>query len=69
MTVYGATNAVADHDGGVIHACLNSQGNLRIVGSRSSCHPSETAQMWGQTGPAGPGGPARRVLREPRSKG
>jgi hypothetical protein len=56
----GVTYAVADiGDGGVIHGCFKSQnGQLRLIDpATDSCHPSETAISWSQTGPQGPPGP------------
>ena len=55
----GVTYAVADiGDGGVINGCYKSQnGQLRLIDpATDSCHPSETAISWGQTGPQGPKG-------------
>jgi hypothetical protein len=55
----GVTYAVADiGGGGVINGCYKSQnGQLRLVDpAADSCHPSETAISWGQTGPQGPKG-------------
>jgi hypothetical protein len=65
MAVFGATNAAADHDANAIHACTNSQGNVRIVSSASECRDSETAIEWSQAGAPGPQGPAG----EPGPKG
>jgi hypothetical protein len=56
----GVTYAVADiGDGGVINGCYKSQnGQLRLIDpATDSCHPSETAISWSQTGPQGPAGP------------
>jgi hypothetical protein len=56
----GVTYALADiGDGGVIHGCYKSQnGQLRLIDpATDSCHPSETAISWSQTGPQGPQGP------------
>jgi hypothetical protein len=55
----GVTYAVADiGGGGVINGCYKSQnGQLRVIDPASdSCHPSETAISWSQTGPQGPKG-------------
>ena len=55
----GVTYAVADiGDGGVINGCYKSQnGQLRLIDpATDSCHPSETAISWSQTGPQGPKG-------------
>jgi hypothetical protein len=44
--------------GGVINACYDKSGNLRVIDpSSSSCKNNETALDWNQTGPAGPPGP------------
>jgi hypothetical protein len=56
----GVTYAVADiGGGGVINGCYKSQnGQLRLIDpATDSCHPSETAISWNQTGPQGPQGP------------
>ena len=56
----GVTYAVADiGGGGVINGCYKSQnGQLRLIDpATDSCHPSETAISWSQTGPQGPAGP------------
>jgi hypothetical protein len=56
----GVTYAVADiGGGGVINGCYKSQnGQLRLIDpAADSCHPSETAIAWSQTGPQGPAGP------------
>ena len=55
----GVTYAVADiGGGGVINGCYKSQnGQLRLIDpAADSCHPSETAISWSQTGPQGPKG-------------
>ena len=55
----GVTYAVAEiGGGGVINGCYKSQnGQLRLIDPASdSCHPSETAISWSQTGPQGPKG-------------
>jgi hypothetical protein len=55
----GVTYAVADiGGGGVINGCYKSQnGQLRLIDpATDSCHPSETAISWSQTGPQGPKG-------------
>jgi hypothetical protein len=57
-TVAVAT-AVADiPDSGVIHACLNQVGGVRVidVDQTPSCSAGETALNWAQNGPAGPAG-------------
>ena len=56
----GVTYAVADiGGGGVINGCYKTQnGQLRLIDpATDSCHPSETAISWSQTGPQGPAGP------------
>jgi Collagen triple helix repeat (20 copies) len=56
----GVTYALADiGSGGVINGCYKSQnGQLRLIDpATDSCHPSETAISWSQTGPQGPPGP------------
>ena len=54
----GVTYAVAEiGGGGVINGCYKSQnGQLRLIDPTDSCHPSETAISWSQTGPQGPKG-------------
>jgi hypothetical protein len=55
----GVTYAVAEiGGGGVINGCYKSQnGQLRVIDpATDSCHPSETAISWSQTGPQGPKG-------------
>jgi Collagen triple helix repeat (20 copies) len=55
----GVTYAVADvGSGGVINGCYKTQnGQLRLIDpATDSCHPSETAISWNQTGPQGPKG-------------
>src|SRR5215207_4217381 len=55
----GVTYAVAQiGGGGVINGCYKSQnGQLRVIDpATDSCHPSETAISWSQTGPQGPKG-------------
>ena len=55
----GVTYAVADiGGGGVINGCYKSQnGQLRLIDpATDSCHPSESAIAWSQTGPQGPAG-------------
>lgn len=55
----GVTYAVADiGGGGVINGCYKTQnGQLRLIDpATDSCHPSETAISWGQTGTPGPKG-------------
>jgi hypothetical protein len=55
----GVTYAVAEiGGGGVINGCYKSQnGQLRLIDpATDSCHPSETAISWSQTGPQGPKG-------------
>lgn len=44
----------------VIHACVNHDGNLRIVSATTSCRKNEQPLSWntmGATGPQGPPGP------------
>jgi hypothetical protein len=53
----GVTYAVADiGGGGVINGCYKSaNGQLRLIDpTTDSCHPSETAISFSQTGPQGP---------------
>src|SRR5688572_25782723 len=38
---------------GVIHACYDKKGMLRIVASESSCSQNETPISWNQEGPQG----------------
>ena len=60
----GVTYAVADiGGGGVINGCYKSQnGQLRLIDpATDSCHPSETAISWNQTGPGGPRRQGRRA--------
>jgi hypothetical protein len=69
----GVTYAVADiGGGGVISGCYKTQnGQLRLIDPPTdSCHPSETAISWSQTGPQGPkgdkGDPAPQGLTGPQ---
>jgi hypothetical protein len=42
----------------VLQACVNiGNGNLRLVGDATACHPNETFVQWNLTGPQGPAGP------------
>jgi hypothetical protein len=55
----GASYAVAEiGGGGVLNGCYKSEnGQLRLIDpATDSCHPSETAISWSQTGPQGPKG-------------
>jgi hypothetical protein len=40
-----------------IHACVTTNGNLRIVTPTTACKPNETALDWNITGSIGPQGP------------
>jgi len=65
-----ATSLVLAQADGVIYACINPAGSLRIVEDNSSCLPKETLLQWniqgekgdkgdqGVVGPMGPQGPA-----------
>ncbi len=47
VAAFGVSNALANHDGGTIHACAsNSNGSLRLVNSASECRSNETAVEW-----------------------
>ena len=47
------------HGGDVtkIHSCVNTSGNLRVVGANESCRIGETPLDWNIQGPQGPAGP------------
>src|SRR4051812_45720179 len=47
--------AVADARAGgkVVHACVSGSGQVRLVGAKSGCQPSEHAVQWSVKGPAG----------------
>lgn len=52
-----ASAAVPGPDG-VIHACLNREGEVRIVDpAREQCRRHERSVSWNQVGPQGPAGP------------
>lgn len=51
--VAGTGVAMAAVNTGVISACYNSSGTLRVA---TSCRSGETALSWNQTGPQGPAG-------------
>lgn len=42
--------------GGKIRACVNSEGQLKLVSSRQHCQRGRRAITWGVTGPEGPKG-------------
>ncbi len=54
----GASVYMTAHDGGatLIHACVSSNGTLRIVSPTATCRPAETALDWSVQGPVGPQG-------------
>ncbi len=58
VAVGGAAYASIPDAGGVIHGCYSaSSGTLQLsTSSTSTCHPSQTAISWNQTGPQGPQG-------------
>lgn len=43
---------------GVIHACVNDDGELRILGPGAACRRGESPLDWNIQGPPGPQGPA-----------
>src|SRR5262249_36430659 len=43
---------------GVIHACVNHEGELRYAGPSGQCRKEETALAWNVQGLVGPAGPA-----------
>jgi hypothetical protein len=55
LTVGGLAYASIPDPGGVIHACLNAKGKLRLIdtGAGQTCHAGEKAISWNQTGPQG----------------
>jgi hypothetical protein len=54
----GIAYAAIPDAGGTIHACLNNQGQVRIIDTaQQQCKANETAISWSQTGPQGPQGP------------
>ncbi len=52
-----AVTAVYASGGGVIYACVNPAGHLRIINYGESCSPSESYLEWNIIGPPGPAGP------------
>ena len=52
-TGYAAT-ALPASDRGIVHACVDKAGAVRIVTSGHGCHRNERAVAWSQTGPVGP---------------
>jgi hypothetical protein len=65
VPVAGAAIAAIPDANGVIHSCLDREGNIRIIDSAErSCKKNETALSWnkrgpqGEQGPTGPQGPA-----------
>ena len=59
-TFFVWTLRVADAHGGdetVIHACVKTNGDIRIVGPADLCKAGETPVHWSIAGPTGPGGP------------
>ena len=48
--------AYAYTDGGVIHACVKDDGQVRIVKHASDCKAHETPIQWNMIGPQGPKG-------------
>ena len=50
------TARVAAQGPGVIRACANREGELRIIGPLDACRPGQTLLIWTTTGPAGPTG-------------
>jgi hypothetical protein len=44
--------------GGTLHACVSSAGNLKVVKPGTSCRKHQIAIAWSQSGPAGPRGEA-----------
>jgi len=56
--VLSAATAAEAQAGGVIHACVNQNGLIRIVSSGDVCRNNETPVQWNVKGPVGPQGPA-----------
>jgi hypothetical protein len=52
----GVGIAYADTNGGVIHACVKDNGQVRIVNQASDCKNQETHIRWNIVGPQGPRG-------------
>jgi hypothetical protein len=62
LGLLGTATWASAHGGdlGLIHACVTTSGQLRIVGANESCAGSESPVDWniqGASGPAGPQGP------------
>src|SRR5688572_11063743 len=49
-------SVMAQSSGAVIHACVDSRGNLRLAGTRG-CDKQETPISWNHAAPPGPMGP------------
>ena len=52
------TDRVAAQSSDVIRACLNREGELRLIGPSDTCRPGQSLLMWNSVGPRGPAGPA-----------
>jgi type VI secretion system secreted protein Hcp len=61
VVALGAAAAVAQtvftRNPGVIHGCVGSNGQLRVIDPNQSCRANESAIEWNQRGPTGPRGP------------
>jgi len=72
LTTSRSTRAYAGNsDPSVIHACIGSDGQVRIVGVDRACRPPEIAAHWSIVGPQGPQGPQghQGVRGEPGPQG
>jgi len=54
--VVGILYAAIPDSNGVIHACYQSDGTLRLVNDATVCRKNETHIAWAQIGPQGPQG-------------
>jgi len=56
--IVSVVQAAIPDSNGVVHGCVQPNGNLRVVDSTTSaCKKKETPLNWNQTGPQGPPGP------------
>jgi type VI protein secretion system component Hcp len=58
MALTASVRLQAQADAGVIVACVNANGEMRVAGDAGACGKNETALTWNTRGPAGIAGPA-----------
>ena len=59
LVVAGVAYASIPDGSGVIHACYDARGALRVIDSATTtCAKNETSLTWNQAGPPGPAGPS-----------